>query len=198
MLGLCLLHESRPAPRVPDTLLSIIPLSETIWKWNYHIWVAAHLPIAVWLWARNRSLFLRFLWVGGVLSIVRGLVVPLTGLGPAIGEDTNAGLGYDAMATVWLNAVFPFSAITGGTQHVHINKDMFFSGHVATACLLWLYARGISKVGVAALAALVVVIITVFVSHLHYTIDVIGAIAIAFSIYVLFEGWPVRRQAHVV
>ena len=32
-------------------------------------------------------------------------------------------------------------------------------------------------------------VLSIFLSHLHYSIDVVGAYAVAFSIYVLREGW---------
>ena len=41
----------------------------------------------------------------------------------------------------------------------------------------------------------VVVVASVFLSHLHYSIDVIGAYAMAFSVYVLREGWSKRAAA---
>ncbi len=40
------------------------------------------------------------------------------------------------------------------------------------------------------LVAHALVVTSVFLAHLHYTIDVIGAYAIAFSLFVLREGWP--------
>ncbi|MBM4380479.1 MAG: hypothetical protein FJ086_14485, partial [Deltaproteobacteria bacterium] len=43
------------------------------------------------------------------------------------------------------------------------------------------------------LAGHVVVVASVFLSHLHYTIDVVGAYALTFSLFVLREG-DVRRM----
>jgi hypothetical protein len=39
----------------------------------------------------------------------------------------------------------------------------------------------------------VVVVLSVFLSHLHYSIDVVGAYAITFSIFVLREGLVLRQ-----
>jgi hypothetical protein len=36
------------------------------------------------------------------------------------------------------------------------------------------------------------VVLSVFLSHLHYAIDVAGAYAFTFAIFALREGWPPR------
>lgn len=189
MLYLALLNESRPAPILPDTVLALTPFSEWIWKHNYHIWVILQLPLIFWLWRLDRRILLRFLYIGGVLSLLRGICIPLTGLGPPFGMDVNVGLTPTQRNAAWLALVNPISALFGNAPHVYLTKDMFFSGHAATTFLLWLYTRRIPRIGLLALTAHILTVAIVFLSHLHYTIDVVAAWAITFSVYVLFEGW---------
>jgi membrane-associated phospholipid phosphatase len=61
---------------------------------------------------------------------------------------------------------------------------------VATTFLLWLYLRGRPRLAPVALAASLVVTASVLLAHLHYAIDVVGAWAVTFAIFVLREGWP--------
>jgi len=194
MLLLSLLGEGRPAPSLPDTVLAWVPRLPWLDGWNYWIWLACYLPPALLLWRRDRGAFLRFLYLGGWLSLVRGVCVLLTGLGPVHGPDVNAGLSSSlhgaALLRAWLVLVNPFSTLFGGAAGVYLTKDLFFSGHASTTFLLWLYCRGRRPLGAIALACHLLVVAVVFLTHLHYTIDVVGAWAITFSAYALAEGWP--------
>ncbi|MBU1430733.1 sphingomyelin synthase family protein [Myxococcota bacterium] len=193
MSGLCVLNEGRAAPRLPDLILDNIPRNEWALSWNYHLWILCYFPLALWLWRKNRAAFVHFLYVGGIISLARGLTIITTGLGPTDGLDTNAGMSLHALARAWWQLVNPLTTLTGGGAHIHLTKDLFFSGHTATTFLLWLYAREEGLGGLALIAHLIVVAI-VFLSHLHYTIDVIGAWAITFSLYTLIRRrWPPER-----
>lgn len=198
MLLLSLLGEGRPAPSLPDTVLAQVPRLPWLDVWNYWIWLACYLPPALLLWRRDRGAFLRFLYLGGWLSLARGVCVLLTGLGPVHGPDVNAGLQAQlhgaALLRAWLTLVNPFSTLFGGAAGVYLTKDLFFSGHASTTFLLWLYCRGRRPLGALALACHLLVVAVVFLTHLHYTIDVVGAWAITFSAYALAEGWPAPRQ----
>jgi hypothetical protein len=196
MLLLSLLSEGRPAPSLPDTLLAHIPRLPGLEAHNYLIWLACYVPPALWLWRRDRRAFLHFLYLGGVLSLLRGVTVGLTGLGPVDGPDVNVGLhGWDLLAA-WATLVNPFSSLFGNAAHVYLTKDLFFSGHVSTTFLLWLYCRGRGALGTAALVGHWVTVAVVFLCHLHYTIDVLGAWAITYSLYVWTERrWPVAAPA---
>lgn len=189
MLGLALLNEPRPAPRLPDAVLGAVPFVKWIHDANYRIWVAAQLPVALWLWRRDRAAFVRFLYVGGVLSLLRGLCVPLTVLGPPLGADVNAGLSGGALLSAWLELINPFTSLFGRAAHVYLTKDMFFSGHVATSFLLWLYCRGKGRIAAGALVGHLAVTLTAAMSHIHYAIDFVGAWAVTFSLFALAEGW---------
>ncbi|MCB9526770.1 MAG: hypothetical protein H6702_25790 [Myxococcales bacterium] len=192
MLGLCLANEARPAPALPDRVLDALPYVQWVARHNYHLWIALYFPPALWLWRRDRAAFVHFLYVGGLMSLVRGITVPLTGLGPTLGPDLNAGLDGATLWAAWLDVINPVSALVGDAAHVHLTKDLFFSGHTATTFLLWLYCRGRGALGHAALLGHVGVVAVVFLSRLHYTIDVVGAWAITFTVFTLVDRrWPV-------
>src|SRR5262249_47492651 len=78
MLLLSLLTEGRPAPSLPDLVLDRLPRVEWIANTNYWLWLLCYIPVALWLWRRNRPAFLHFLYLGGIVSLARGLCVGLT------------------------------------------------------------------------------------------------------------------------
>ena len=190
MVGLCLYNEARPAPHLPDLVIDQVPFVDALAQWNYALWLAAYFPVALWLWRRDRSLFVHFLYVGGLLSLLRGLCINLTGLGPVTGGDVNAGLAFAQGWAAWWSIVNPLTALGDATQ-VMLTKDLFFSGHTATTFLLYLYARREPGLGMAALVGHVVTVGVVLLSHLHYTIDIVGAWAITYCLYrVTTDRWP--------
>jgi hypothetical protein len=187
MLGLSLLTEGRPAPHLPDTLLDRLPRVAWIADHNWWLWVACYIPPALLLWRRDRQAFLRFLYIGGIVSLLRGHCVGLTGLGPSDGPDVNAGLRGEALFHAWILLINPFSTLFGNAAGIYLTKDLFFSGHASSTFLLWLYCRGKGHLGAVALAAHLVTVSVVLLAHLHYTIDIVGAWAVTYSVYALAE-----------
>ena len=170
-------------------MLAWVPYSDLVARHNYTIWLVAYMPLALWMWRLDRARFVHFLYVGGLLSLLRGLCITLTGLGPVHGADVNAAMSGSEALSAWWALVNPVSALWGDAPHVYLTKDLFFSGHTSSTFLLLLYAWELKRMRWLALAAHVVVVATVFWSHLHYTIDVVGAWAITGSCYVLCRRW---------
>jgi hypothetical protein len=189
MVLISIMGEGDAAPTLHDRVLAVTPLVPVINRYNYSIWILAYVPIALWLLTINRRRFIEFMYVGGFISLLRGITIYLTCLGPVNGRDINAGKPASVLFQAWLDIVNPISALTSPVLDTYLTKDLFFSGHTASTFLLWLYCRPFKKIGTAALIAHIIVVATVFLSHLHYTIDVIGAWAITFSAFVLFEKW---------
>jgi hypothetical protein len=192
MLGLSLLTEGRPSPHLPDTVLDRLPRVAWIADHNWWLWLLCYIPPALLLWRRDRSAFLRFLYIGGIVSLLRGLCVGLTGLGPSDGPDLNAGtagMSGAALFHAWIVLINPFATLFGNAARVYLTKDLFFSGHASSTFLLWLYCRGKGWLGPVALAAHLVTVAVVLLAHLHYSIDIVGAWAITYSVYVLAERW---------
>lgn len=197
MLIPVLLNELRPAPTVPDLLLGVVPRLPWLAHINYYLWIACYFPPALYLLWRDRRLFARFVIIDGAISLTRGLMIPLTGLGPPFGADINA-LRPFAFWPTWLNLVNPYRALVGDTAGIFLTKDMFFSGHIATTFLLFLYGRQLGRGPARVFLALQLFsLLVVFFSHLHYTIDVIGAYAVTFAMFTLGDRWLRRRLSPV-
>lgn len=176
-------NERFPAPHLPDLVIDSVPFVSFIARYNYWFWIAVYFPSAFYLFYKNKGLFYRFMILGGVLSLIRGITIPLTRLGPVTGSDVNAAVYFDFWST-WLSVVNPWQALVKNTAGIYLTKDLFFSGHVGTTFLVYLYSRGLGKVSWLFLAANIATVAVVFLSHLHYTVDVIGAYAIVYCVYV--------------
>lgn len=192
MVWLSLWAEARPAPQVPDLVLQHVPYVPWVDRWNYVLWVVAYVPVALALLWNDWRRFARYTVTTGVLSVLRGLCIVATGLGPVRGADVNAGLSAaDRWRALW-EIASPVGVFGRDAAHVYLTKDLFFSGHTATTLILLLYVWRYPVLRWAMLAAHVAVVASVFLAHLHYTIDVIGAYAITFAVFVLREA-DVRR-----
>jgi hypothetical protein len=193
MLIPVLFNELRPAPHLPDLVLAAVPRLAWVARWNYYFWIACYFPPAFYLLYRDRRLFARFIIVDGIISLTRGLMIPLTGLGPTHRPDINA-LRPFALWPTWWRLVNPYQALVRDTAGIFLTKDMFFSGHIATTFLLYLYARRLGQRASRLFLVLqIFCLLVVFFSHLHYTIDVIGAYAITFTVFTLADRWLCRK-----
>ena len=132
MLLLALLAERRPAPTLPDAVLALVPYVPWVHRWNFLIWLGFYVPPAAALAVVDFRRFLRFLVAGGLLSLLRGLCILATGLGPVQGPDLNAGMSLSAVFEAWFQLVNPLSSLVGQAAQVQLTKDLFFSGHTAT------------------------------------------------------------------
>ncbi len=197
MVLICVLSEGRAAPGLYDRVIATTPFVPVISRYNYHIWVVAYVPIALWLLKVDKKRFISFMYLGGVLSLLRGITVFVTSLGPVNGRDVNAGKSMSELFQGWLEIVNPVSALTSSAPELYLTKDLFFSGHTASTFLLWLYCRPYRYLSRVALAGHIIVVSTVFLSHLHYTIDVIGAWAITFSMFVLTEKYCSSKEKNL-
>jgi hypothetical protein len=150
-------------------------------------------PLAVAYGFRKLGPFLRFLVAGAIISLLRGVSILMTGLGPVHGPDINANASWSQVWSSWLHLINPVASLLSNDAHLHLTKDLFFSGHTATTFLLALYCYRDPLLRPLAIAAHVIVVGVVFFSHLHYSIDVVGAYAVTFTVYALFE-WQRKGQ----
>lgn len=193
MIALSLWAESRPAPHLPDLLIDRIPYVAAVDRYNYWLLALGYVPLAVWLLVRDPARFCRYCVSAGLLSVVRGVCILVTGLGPVRGPDLHAGMldrDPGLFARALLDMASPLGLLLRDAPHVYLTKDLFFSGHTAATFLLLLYVwphRPLRKLMLLAHGA---VVVSVFLAHLHYTIDVLGAYAMALALFALREGWP--------
>jgi len=190
MTALALLAEMRAAPTLPDALLSRLPYVPWIDRANYWIWLGVYLPLAAaFLWNEPRR-WVRYMVTGALVSLARGVTIALTGLGVPDPVHAGPGIGARDFGTAFAELLSPVGVFDRGAIAAYLTQDLFFSGHVATTFLLWLYLRGRSRLAPLALAANLAVTASVMLSHIHYSIDVVGAWAVTFALFVLREGWP--------
>ncbi len=187
MMLFCILNEQIPAFKLNDRLISAISVIPFIAHHNYHIWLICYLPPALWLMIKDVKKFIEFLYAGGIVSLLRGLTIFATTLGPVNGRDINAGRPVNELINGWIKIINPFSAFSGDTWQVYLTKDLFFSGHTSSTFLLLLYTWKYPQIRPWTVAGHIIVVATVFLSHLHYTIDVIGGYAAAYIVYTFSE-----------
>ncbi|MBN2802581.1 MAG: phosphatase PAP2 family protein [Deltaproteobacteria bacterium] len=189
MMFFCILNEQVPAASQSDRIIHLVPVIPFIARHNYHIWLICYLPLALWLLIKNSSRFIDFLYAGGVVSLLRGLAIYSTTLGPVNGRDINANRPMTELIAGWLKIINPLSPFTSDTWQVYLTKDLFFSGHTSSTFLILLYTWKYKQVRPYAIAGHIIVVATVFLSHLHYTIDVIGGWAVSFAVFTFFERY---------
>jgi hypothetical protein len=147
--------QPRPGKLVDDWLLDRIPTYD-VSNWIFLVLYPASLYF-VYRLVTNTTLCITALWGYIFLCLARMATIYFIPLEPP--------------ATI-LHLTDPFSVFFYGK--VFITKDLFFSGHTATLCLLGLclekrLEKQIFFVGTAILAYLLLV------QHVHYTMDVVAA-----------------------
>jgi hypothetical protein len=78
----------------------------------------------------------------------------------------------------------PISNFFYGEEHAFITRDLFFSGHTSTQIMIGLILPGRKEKLLAFLGATTVAVL-VLIQHIHYTIDVVGAVFFTWLLYKL-------------
>jgi hypothetical protein len=195
MIAAAVWNELRPAPTLPDLVLAHVPYVPAIARTNYLLWLLAYLPLSLALLWRAPRTFARYTVTAGLVSLARGATLLLTGLGVPDPATAGPGIAGRDPLHAFLDLLSPWQVFRHDAMAAYLTKDLFFSGHTATTFLLVLYLWRFPRLRAPALVAHAAVVLSVFLSHLHYAIDVVGAYAVAFSIYALREGWRERDAA---
>ena len=195
MTGAALWNELRPAPTVPDLVLARVPYVPAVANANYLLWLAVYLPLSLGLLWGSARRFARYTVTAGLVSLARGATLLATGLGAPDPAHAGPGIaGHDPLQA-FAQLLSPWQVFARDAMAAYLTKDLFFSGHTATTFLLLLYLWPRRRLRWLALAGHLAVVASVFLAHLHYTIDVLGAYAVAFAVYALREGWARPRGA---
>ncbi len=168
--------DHRTLPTGSDWVLNHLPVLDVLpvlsWGWfGLHIFALG----AALLYYPRRMPFLLF-----VLSLFMAIRAGFIFLSP-IGHPT----GMIDMST----HDFIFSKIMGAWT---FNNEFVFSGHTSVPFLFYLFfeTRGFKSI---MLAGSLTMAVCVLLSHNHYTVDVLGAYLVSYSIYTLSEklyfGW---------
>lgn len=189
MTLLAVWNERRPGTRIADPILDVTPFVPWVERWNYHVWLIAWVPWLFVVLAKDRARFVRLMVGCGLLSVLRGICIVATGLGPVRGDDVNAALTWtpELYRQVVLDILNPFAVFMESSANVWLTKDLFFSGHTATTAFLllnvwrWVWLRGV--VGVLHVA----VVLSVVFGHIHYVVDVLGGWVAAAAMFGVME-----------
>lgn len=189
-------NELRPAPAaLPDLVLAHVPYVEWVARGNYVLWLGIYLPVAAaLLWVSPRT-FVRYNVAGAIVSLLRGATLAMTGLGAPDPARAGPGISGHDPWDAYVQLLSPWQVFANGSMRAYLTKDLFFSGHTATTFLLLLYVWRWPRLRWPALLGHVLVVASVFLAHLHYTIDVAGAYAVTLAVFALREGWPARADA---
>ncbi len=152
--------EARQGIVMDDAVLNALPRHDVSLPVFISLWGAALLLI--YRVQKFPAIYLRFIWAYAFLFISRVISIGLTPLNPPPGLIELR----DPLSNYFYGATF-------------ITKDLFFSGHTASICLMafclvrpldrWLVFAGTAVVGIG-----------VLVQRVHYTADVIAAPVFAY------------------
>ncbi|MCB0552027.1 MAG: phosphatase PAP2 family protein [Phaeodactylibacter sp.] len=157
--------QQRPGLVLNDFLLTVLPardLSKFIFGLIYF-----SLAYIILRGVYSPVILLHFLIGYVVVLAVRVITLSLSPLEPPLGLVPLTDPG----------ALFFYGGI-------EVTKDLFFSGHTATAFLIYLCLQERIEKAVA-LAAVIVLAVMLLIQHIHYTIDVLAAVPITYYCYQL-------------
>jgi hypothetical protein len=147
--------EKRKGIQLDDIVLDRIPAHNVSVLIFTIIWGMA--ALAFYRAASKPAMYVTYVWAYSFITIVRFVTISLFKL------DPPAGL---------IQLIDPLTGIFYG--HAQITKDLFFSGHTATLCLIYLtLEKRIDKTF--GFLAIIIVGCLLLVQHVHYTLDVLVA-----------------------
>ncbi len=159
--------ELRNGPVLNDRILQILPPRDFSIFTFIIIWsMIAFLIVRS---IQNPTMFLTVLISITLLFLARMLTITFVPLNPPSGL---------------IPLKDPLSSFFYGHSDLFITKDLFFSGHTSTQFLIFLCFEN-KRDKLIALASTCIVGLLVLIQHVHYTIDVMGAIFLTYLIYLL-------------
>lgn len=111
------------------------------------------------------SIYIIYVWALIFMCIIRMISISIVALNPPIGLIPLSDP---------LTGVFYGQAI--------ITKDLFFSGHITTVTLIFLCLEKKTD-RILAFFSIIAVAILLLVQHIHYTIDILAAPVITYTVY---------------
>lgn len=155
--------EQRPGALLDDPVLRILPAKDFSEIIFFLIYLSLFYVIARSFF--SPAVFIRFLSSYALVILMRVVTLYIVPLDP----PANLILMPD-----------PLTPFFSGAQA--LTRDLFFSGHTATAFLVFLSLTGKAEKAVA-LAVVAVIALLLLFQHIHYTIDVVAAIPFAYLCY---------------
>jgi membrane-associated phospholipid phosphatase len=158
--------ERRHGVELHDPILRALPTHNVSTALFVVMW--AFTTYCVFRAAQTPKMFLTYLWSFIFLTAFRCLTISLVPL------DPPAGL---------IGLVDPVSNFFYGSDKF-VTKDLFFSGHTSSMFLLFLTVPGKTDKKLALLVTAVVAFL-LLVQHVHYTLDVLGALVFCWLSYLI-------------
>ncbi|MBI5624633.1 MAG: hypothetical protein HY924_12715 [Elusimicrobia bacterium] len=169
---------ARPSP---DLLLSTLPVVDlrVLFVWGFAVFLVWAFA-AGWLYERHRGAHI--LWLYALLILVRSGFMILTPMHLPKGALLVDGQSF----------------LMSIGQYINFKHDLFFSAHTAMPYLGYLVHRK-RWVAWSFLGLSVLMAVTVLLTRLHYSIDVLAAYFITYALYRFERRWlrrPYRRLRH--
>ena len=194
MQTLCVLSEFKRGPSLPDRMHEWIEPRKELGIFTNQIWLSLLLLSIGYLIFKRKKEAINYLRVGGVVSIVRGIFIFFTSLGPplAIRESPRFNENFSSIENLDISFLmqfyFPMGGILGIEKSVfYLTQDLFFSGHTASTYLLFVCLKKPEPLKYFFLFFHGITVVLLFLTHEHYTIDIMGAYFIVYAIYHYME-----------
>jgi hypothetical protein len=142
----------------------------------------------------KRKIATKYLLVGSIVSLVRGIFIFMTSLGAPLAVRESIPIEIqnikieDITLKFLLKQWIPFEIFTNEKfSGFYLTQDLFFSGHTASTFLLLLCLEKKNFIFYIFLLFHINTVFFLIITHEHYTIDILGAYFITYSIYIFME-----------
>lgn len=152
-------------PILHDLILDSLPMISIAWVYDLSI-ILAMVTFFVFVLHKDYKKIPYFLFIFGLMNIIRGIFIILTPFGCPNGYELG---------------LFSLTAFKAG---------LYPSGHTGTAFLAFLLSYGKYKKIIFGFVLLIVV--TLLLGHGHYSIDIFSAILFAYALYSYSEKYCLR------
>jgi hypothetical protein len=169
--------ELRNGRVVNDVVLRHLPAYNVSGLVFLLVWSMA--AFTTWRAVQQPYIFILFLWSFIFLTLVRIAAISIHPLDPPRGLIPLV----DPLSNYFYKGTF-------------ITKDLFFSGHTATQCLMFLCMRKPTDRIVLFLSILLLAAL-LLVQHVHYTIDVLAAPFFTYCCYMMGK-WVVKERSYSI
>ncbi len=199
MQTLALMAEVRRGPTIPDLILDRIPVDRSMDWINSTLWLPLLIIFILILAIYNPDACINYLRVGSFTSILRGIFISLTSLGPPTAISGSSPmmmlhLNYsDITPALLFHQWMPIDVLWGGSgfSAAYLTQDLFFSGHTSSTFLLLLVVPMRTIFYKVFFIYHIVTVAGLFITHEHYSIDVLGAYFVVYATWSFFQnrGW---------
>ncbi len=161
LFSLYLYHSYPTLPTLRDSILDNLPTIRMGWIYDLLIFISIAIFV-VYAFRKDYKKIPYFLFLFGVLSLIRGLFMALT---PFANPDLSIYQGISS------SGIF--------------NRGVYPSGHTGSGFIAYLLASGVYRKVLLFFA--IAIIISLLLAHGHYSIDIFSAIIFAYAVYMMGE-----------